>query len=102
MPITCFQEGPVIVFDPANCRRSDASRAAVADGHFVTVDDDGDGSPAAGHREHLFHELRVGLHVVVLDPSIRIGLTGRGGVGSAGFSVDFDFLAHRASPSSAK
>jgi hypothetical protein len=31
---------------------------------------------------------------VVLDPSIRIGLTGRGGVGSAGLTVDFDFVRH--------
>ena len=94
MPITCFQEGLVIGFEPANRRLSDASRAAIADGHFPAVDDDRDGPSAAGHREHLFQELGVGLHVVVLDPSFRIGLTGRGGVGSAGFSVDFDFLGH--------
>ncbi len=83
---------PRALWEPANCRLSDASRAAIADGHFPAVDDDGDGPSAAGRREHLFQASGILLHVEILDPSLRIGLTGRGGVGSALFSVDLDFL----------
>lgn len=80
--------------EPRDPRLLDSSRAAVADGHFVPVDDDRHRSSATGHCHHLFQKLGVFLHVVVLDPSIRIGLTGRGGVGSAGLTVDLDFVRH--------
>ena len=71
---------------------SDASAAAVADGHCAPVDDDGNIAPAAAVPEHLVEEGGISDDVpVVHRPSFRReGLTGPVGVGSGGFSVDDD------------
>ena len=79
---------------PANRRTSDPSSTAVADGHLLTVDDDGHGALAAAYGKHGLHVVGAGFDVDVLDAPFRVGLTGRGGVGSAGLTVDLDFVGH--------
>jgi len=77
-------------------RALNLSRSAVTNGDFACFDDHGDLAASIGQLQHPPQSLIVLQHVEIIKRSLaaRVGLPGRGGVGSEILAEDNDFLGH--------